>query len=85
MIHREGLDPNCEQCARHWLHIVNQPKTEPEKRASVPLAALVVFLLVASPLAGGIAAAVTDGWAVPMWLGGWLLAITVPLVMAVFS
>lgn len=55
MIHREGLDPNCEQCARYWLHIVNQPKTEPEKRASGPL------------------------------LGGWLLAITVPLVMAVFS
>ena len=79
------MDPNCEQCARHWLHIVNQPKTEPEKRTvSKTLAALVVFLLVASPLAGGIAAAVTDGWAVPIWLGGWLLAIMIPLVMAVF-
>lgn len=57
----------------------------PTRRTSKTLAALVVFLLVGAPLAGGIAAAVTDGWAVPIWLGGWLLAITIPLAMAVFG
>lgn len=57
----------------------------PTPRPSKALSALVVFLLVGSPLAGGIAAAVTDGWAVPVWLGGWLLAIVIPLGMAVFS
>jgi hypothetical protein len=57
----------------------------PTHRSSKALAALVVFLLVGSPLAGAIAASVSDGWAVPMWLGGWLLAILIPLVMAVFS
>jgi hypothetical protein len=82
----DGLDPCCPQCAQHWLHIVNQPKVEPGKRrAPVLLPALFVFLFFGSPLAGGIAAAVADGWAVPMWLGGWLLAIVIPLGMAVFS
>lgn len=57
----------------------------PTRRTSKTLAALVILLLVGAPLAGGIAAAVTDGWAVPVWLGGWLLAITIPLAMAVFS
>ena len=47
------------------------------------LAALVIFLLIASPLAGGIAAAVSDGWAVPIWLSGWILAIGIPLGLAV--
>lgn len=61
----------------------NPPR--PTHRKSKALAALVVFLLVASPMAGVIAASVTDGWAVPVWLGGWLLAVAIPLVMAVFS
>lgn len=50
---------------------------------STVLAAVVVFLLVASPLAAGIAAALTDGWAVPIWFGGWILAIGIPLAAAV--
>lgn len=57
-----------------------QPTT---RRTSKALAALVVFLLMGSPMAGVIAAAVSDGWAVPVWLGGWLLAILIPLVLAV--
>lgn len=59
--------------------------TKPTRSTSKALAALVIFLLVASPMAGAIAASVTDGWAVPIWLGGWLLAITIPLGMAVMS
>ena len=58
---------------------------QPTHRTSKALAALVVFLLVGSPMAGVIAASVTDGWAVPVWLGGWLLAIVIPLVLAVFG
>ena len=57
----------------------------PSGSPSKALAALVVLLLVGSPLAGGIAASVADGWAVPIWLGGWLLAILVLLGLAVFS
>lgn len=58
--------------------------TEPgTRRGGKLLAALVVFLLVCSPMAGVIAATVTDGWAVPVWLGGWILAIVIPLVFAV--
>ena len=60
-------------------------KEEVAGRGGRVLAALVITLLVASPMAGGIAAAVSDGWAVPIWLGGWLLAIAIPLAMAVMS
>jgi hypothetical protein len=32
-------------------------------------------LIIISPLAAGIAFATASGWTVPVWLGGWIIAI----------
>lgn len=56
-----------------WPYSVAVPQKAPTKAHPAMLAGC-VFLLI-SPLAGVIALAVTSGWAIPVWLGGWILAI----------
>jgi hypothetical protein len=56
-----------------WPYSVAVPQKAPTKAHPVMLAGCVLLLI--SPLAGVIALVVTDGWAIPVWLGGWILAI----------
>jgi hypothetical protein len=56
-----------------WPDKTVVPPKSPTKAHPAMLAGCVLLLI--SPLAGVIALAATDGWAIPVWLGGWILAI----------
>jgi hypothetical protein len=53
--------------------VVPSPGKIPTKPHPAMLVACV--LLVISPLAGIIALVTADGWSIPVWLGGWILAV----------
>lgn len=56
-----------------WPDRIVVPPKPPTKAHPAMLAGCVLLLI--SPLAGVISLAATNGWAIPVWLGGWILAI----------